>query len=167
MNKDDVQDIVIPLLGEYLGVQPIESDQDSEPPTGIHIAFNFTVPYTKDVGSPDRTYEPDADGLKMVQEEDYKMVISLTSIAPVETTGGHTAAKRESLSLAVRAADWFRFYGEIDLMLEGIAITGITDVVNRDSINEDEYRNGFDVTLRVRKRLEQNIDYFTSVEYQF
>lgn len=166
MDKEKVQDIVIPLLAEYLAVQPVEADQDVDNvPEGVHLSFDFIVPYTADVGTPDRTHRSEDGKLYVVHDEDYKMTLSLTAIAPIKAVGGHAEAKRESLSLANRAADWFRFFGELDLMFEGIAILNITDIANRDSLNEDEYRNGFDVVFRVHKTLEKQIDYFDHVEY--
>lgn len=165
MNKEDIQDAIIPLLSTFMGTQLYEANQDTNVPEGPHAIFNFTSPYIKDVGMESRGIIAHDNNLEITHSEDFKFTMSLTVVVPVEGAD-HNKAKSLSLQMAQTMRDWFAFYGEEAIMMFGIAVTNLTDVTDRNSINEDEYRNGFDITGRAHRVLSKTIDYFDKTEIQ-
>lgn len=155
MDKESLQAAIIPPLAVFLGLQPFEADQGNDTPEGPHIIFTATSPYIKDLGKPISYTVPGYDSLTRVQEDSHKVVLSFTAIAE---TGA------DALELALRVFDWFKFYGEDALMNADVAITNLTEIGNRDSINEYEARRGFDVTLRVSKTLTKTVDYIADID---
>lgn len=154
MDKESLQTVIIPPLAEFLGIQPFESNQGNDVPEGPHIIFTATSPYIKDVGRPITYTVPGVDSLTRVMEDNHKVVLSFTAIAE---TGA------DAFKMALNVFDWFRFYGEDTLMNADIAVLNLTEVGNRDSINEDEARRGFDVTLRVSKALSKTVGYIETI----
>lgn len=155
MDKESAQAAIIPPLAEFLGMQPFEADQGNDAPDGPHVIFTATSPYIKDSGKPISYTVPGDTSLTRVMEDNHKIVLSFTAIAE---TGA------AAFELAMNVFDWFKFYGYDAIDAADIAILNITEVVNRDSINEDEARRGFDVTLRVSKTLTQTVNYIETIE---
>lgn len=156
MDKETIQDAIIPLLSSFLSVQLVESGQAGDVPDGPHVVFTATLPYGKDVGRPDRSYVSGPDTLDKKQDEDFITVWSFTSIHD---------SRASSISLAQQTRDWFSFYGEDFLSELDIAVVNITGMSNRDSVNEYEYRNGFDVTLRAHRQITASVGYFDKINY--
>lgn len=155
MNATEVQDTVIPLITEYMSVMVIEADQPGEYPDAPHVVFKITVPYTKSIGRPAVTGEERPEGYSEVLTEDYNLTISFTSVSE---------AVEEARANAQRIRDWFEFFGYEELSLLNVAISGLGDVQNRNSVIDDESREGFDVVLRVHRELTRIIPWIENVE---
>lgn len=155
MRVPEVQDAIIPLIADYTGVRVIEADQKIEYPDAPHVVFKFTVPYNKSTGRPSVTGSNTPDGYSEVMEEDYNMTVSFTAVSESLDDARQTA-------MSIR--DWFDFNGADDLRAAGIAIVSIGDVQNRDSVIDEESREGFDVILRVHRKLTRVIPWIERVE---
>lgn len=155
MDKESLQAAIIPPLAEFLGIQPFEANQGNDVPEGPHVIFTATSPYIKDVGKAVSYTIPGESSLTRVMEDNHKIVLSFTAIAE---TGA------DAFGMALNVFDWFRFYGEEILDAADVAVLNLTEVGNRDSINEDEARRGFDVTLRVSKTLTKTVDFIETIE---
>lgn len=153
MNLSDVRNYLIPLLKAHTGVSVIEADQGGEIPDGNHAVYKFTVPYSKEVGRPNVSYD-DSETYNQIQSEDYRITLSVTAISEDND---------DSTSLAQNIHDWFTFYGEDSMQSAGIVPVSVGDLGNRDSVNDDETRQGFDVILRLSRELTREIGYYDKV----
>lgn len=160
MNAADVQNAVIPLIKSFIGFPVIEADQVGEIPEGPHVVFKFTVSYTKGVGRPDVRSEEDSTvrGLNRIQSEDYNMTVSFTAVTDIEE---ESTTARE---IAQEVRDWFDFYGYDEMSAAGIVVVSLGDVGDRNSVNDEEDRQGFDSILRVRRELVKSIPWIEKTE---
>jgi hypothetical protein len=155
MNISELRDFLIPLLKNHAEVPVIEADQGGEIPDGEHAVYKFIAPYVKEVGMPNVRYSGSASFLKQHHDEDYRATISITAISDENDN---------SLELAMSMREWFTFYGVDRLQTAGITAVTIGDIGNRDSVNDDETRQGFDVSLRIPRELSREVDYFNRVD---
>jgi hypothetical protein len=146
---------MIPKLFAFVGCPIIEADQAmGDIPDGRHVIFKFTTAHAKDVGLPNYSHEYALNEFRETLSDDMKVIISVTAID--ETNAGSIAAAQD-------VKEWLEFHGADDLDAAGIVVADIGDIASRDSINEDERRNGFDVTLRVSRTVTKTADYIESV----
>lgn len=153
MNISDVRNSLIPLLKAHTGRPVIEADQGGEVPDGEHVVYKFTTPYAKEIGMPNVRYSGSSD-LDKTQAEEYRITLSLTAIAEDNDI---------SMNLAQSLRDWFTFYGQEIMQGLGIAAVTIGDINNRDSVNDDETRQGFDISLRITREISRKMDYYNKV----
>lgn len=144
----DVQNVIVKRIREHAGFPFIQADQGGEIPDGPHAVFKFTVPYNKGIGRPTITTDEDAEGFKRMQSETYNITLSVTAVTDWKDPDG-------ALALAQSIRDWFDFHGYETLDDNGIVVANLTDIGNRDTINDEEARRGFDAILRVSRELVQ------------
>jgi hypothetical protein len=154
MNIAGVRDALIPLLKTYAGIPIIEADQGGEVPEGNHAVYKFTSPYIRENQRPNVIYNQ-GNVLSQTQSEEYRITLSITAVAEDND---------DSLELAQALYDWFSFHGQDHMLNADIVPLSIGDIANRDSVNDDETRQGFDVTFRVSRELVRDIDFFESIE---
>lgn len=157
MNVISVQNAIIRLIKAYTGRPIIQADQSGELPEGPHAIFKFIVPYSKGVGRPEVSSKVDEHGLTRIQTETFNMTVSFTAISDVEDPDA-------SIELAQSIHDWFDFVGYDDMSAAGIVVSSLGDIGNRDSVNDDESRQGFDVILRTRREISKASGWIESVE---
>jgi hypothetical protein len=156
MTPLEIQNAIIPKVNAYVGFPVIESNQTiGDIPDGRHAVFTFLTPHGVDTGGANYSNADTADGYQETRSDDIRVVMSITSID--STTHG-------SIEAAQAIREWFEFYGADDLYLSDIALVSIGDMGNRDSINEDERRSGFDITLRVGREMTRTADYIETIE---
>lgn len=157
MNALDIQNAIIPRIFAVVGFPLVEADQMDrmeERLEGTHAVFKFTTPHGKDNGQADYTEQDTGAELRQSMVESVRVVLSITGIAD---------KAHASIEAARALRDWFTFHGVEDMQDTGIAVISIGDIGNRDSVNEDETRNGFDVTLRTGREVSRVIEYFDAV----
>lgn len=157
MNTAGIQDTIIGPLEAHTGVPFVMSGQDGEIPDGPHFVFTFTVPYTKGVGRPTIRTEADETELRRIQSEQYNVTLSITAVTAWDDS-------EQCVELAQAARDWLEFFGYDTLSAADIVVANLTDVGNRDSVNDDETRWGFDAIFRVSRELVQAINWIERVE---
>lgn len=157
MNTANIQDTIIGPLEAHTGVTFVMSGQDGEIADAPHVVFTFTVPYTKGVGRPTQRIESNAEGVRRIQSEQYNVTLSITAVTDWEES-------ERCVELAQAARDWFDFFGYDVLSAADIVAANLTDVQNRDSVNDDESRWGFDAMLRVSRELVQSTNWIERVE---
>lgn len=166
MDEIKIRSLLIPKLKEHVKVPVIEGNQYMEPPESDHIVFNW-IANAKDIGMESIEYGTDEEGnANVTYSLDYRSTLSLTSVCEVTDTGTHSQAKDKSYNLAQLGRQWFTFIGRSYIIANGIAVVEVTGIQSRDSINEEEYRRGFDVSLRYRDVVTVPIDYFTKIYVQ-
>lgn len=122
-------------LREYLGIQMIRSDQTANQPAYPYGTGKATTPAAANNG----TWQKHEDG------KDRLMVKSIWSFSFL------SADYDQSVSLAIRAREWFEHSGRAWLSERGITVQSTTNITNRDNILTVEYerKNGFDVVFYV------------------
>lgn len=162
-----IRDELIPELKKKVGFPIIQGNQNVTPPETDHAVFNFTTLAQKDVGLESLTMEPGADGeLYAVYTQEFKTVMSLTTVVEVDGDVTHAAAQDASLKNASDMLQWFTIFGRSFIISKNIAVTNVSEIQPRDSINEDEYRWGFDVTMRYTQEVRVKEDFFTQIYVQ-
>lgn len=156
MSVKAIHNTLIPAIEAYCNVPIIRADQMGDKPSGAHAAYKITSPYIKGVGQPDRIMVPGELTMQDKSIESYKIVVSMTAYDMDDDT---------SMELAQSMYDWFAFHGEETLETAGVVVAEQTGVTNRDAflVNDYERRNGFDVTLRVRRELVKETPFFDSI----
>lgn len=144
MTANDIQIAIIDALTLYAGFPVIESDQDGDRPEGTHSVFTWTMDAGKDIGRPDYMLN---QSYAETMTEGVRFVLSFTAVAGFNYL---------SQAAAHKVRDWFRFIGEEVLDAAGVVVVDVTDIGNRNSVDEDERRNGFDVFMRSTRTLTKN-----------
>lgn len=162
MRATEIRAAIIPALHQFVSVPVIESSQNGDVPEGPHFVYTFTSTDAAE-GVAAVTYKAGVSKLTKTMEQDAQSVISLTVVVSSDEQGSTPAAKAEAYRLTDLAFDWFRFYGEDTMGDAGIALVNLSTITPRSGIDDGEYRRGFDITLRSRTRLSQDIDYFDKV----
>lgn len=156
MTPLEIQNAIIPKAFAHAGFPIIEAEQTlGKIPDGPHAIFKFTTADGKDVGQPNFAVEQTAEEYRETMSEDVRVVVSVTAIAE---------ENHASIGAAQAIRNWFTFHGYEDMDNAGIVVVSVGDIGNRDSINEDERRNGFDVTLRVARELSRVSTYIETAE---
>ncbi len=135
INYDSVRRTVVAGLKSYVDCPVIRSNQNAEPPDYPYISYTITTLGKQKNG----TYCVAADGTR------YKELLQTWSITALSDDAS------ESVTNALKAKEWFSLVGNIHLSDNGVIVKETTDITNRDNIltTEYEYRNGFDVVLRL------------------
>lgn len=157
MKITEARDILIPAIAAFCKVPIIQADQTGDIPDGPHATYKFTTPYAKDVGQAETTFHSTDEGMELHHKENYKATLSITAYA-MDSDISH--------DLAQQIHDWFGYQGHILLDNYGIVVVEKTNVVNRDAIFVEEYerRNGFDVIMRLSRKIIHDVDYFEYVD---
>lgn len=138
-------------LGQHLGVPVIRGNQTAQAPSGSYVIYNVTTI----AGANNGTWQKHADGI------DRLMVRSIWSFSTLSTD------YEESVSLAIKAREWFEHTGRVWLADRGITVQSTTEINNRDNILTVEYerKNGFDVVFYVFDEVADPVEeYITEVE---
>lgn len=154
---DIVRAAIVPELNTFCAVPIIEADQTGDKPSGQHATFKFTSTRIKDVGQAEEKPVETNTTYKLQRIEQYKIVMSITAFDD---------SADDSEQLANKIYDWFDFYGVDILAQNNIVVVSKTGIQNRDVFIADYYerRNGFDVTVRVTKVIERDINSIGEVE---
>lgn len=130
-----VRRVVVTGLKNYVNCPVIRSNQNAEPPDYPYISYTITT-LEKSTGG---TYCIAEDGTR------YKEVSQYWSITALSDNSS------ESVSIALKAKEWFSLVGNVLLSDNGVIVKDVTDVTNRDNLitTEYEYRNGFDTVFRL------------------
>lgn len=135
VDYEAVRRVVVTGLKNYVNCPVIRSNQNAEPPDYPYISYTIITP-EKSTGG---TYCISEDGTR------YKDATQTWSITALSDNSS------ESVSIALKVKEWFSLVGNIYLSDNGVIVENTTDVTNRDNLltTEYEYRNGFDVVLRL------------------
>lgn len=122
-------------LREHLGIEVIQGNQTALPPSYPYGTYNVTTI----AGANNGTWQVDADGKAR------KRVRSIWSFSWLSDDWD------ESVTLAIKAKNWFEHTGRAWLSEKGITVQSVTEITNRDNILTVEYerKNGFDVVFYV------------------
>jgi hypothetical protein len=158
---DDVRNVIVSMLAEYLGVPGVLSDQ-VQPVPGEWPFFYYSV-LTSYVPLGDRGNQSQAlngDGItverKRVENPYATLSFTFCSINRWEcdetgkATETYIYGEDEANRLAEKAQGWFLHVAYNDLSNLGIVINQVTNTTNRTSLVVDEAarRYGFDVRVR-------------------
>lgn len=159
MSIVDFREIIIPAIKKFVAAPIIEADQTEDRPDEPHVTYKVTLPYSKDVGGPDVQTIQYADRIELQQSEQHKATVSINTFAFDDPDKGIFDL---SVNLAQQIYDWFTFYGVELLDQYDIVIVELTDVTNRDAIIVEDYerRHGFDVIMRMNRKMVKVVDYF-------
>jgi hypothetical protein len=148
---------LIPKIKAFANVPIIEAEQTGDKPDGPHVTFKITTPYGKDRGQAEERGLALQDRFVMSRVESFKRIVSFTA---------YDLDNDASFDLAQAIHDWFDFYGYDQLRVLDFVVVDSTAVQNRDAFVLDGYerRNGFDVTLRLTREIQQEFDYIERVD---
>lgn len=137
-------------LKKHLGVEVIQGNQIAPAPAYPYCSYNVTTIASANNG----TWQQDADG------KDRKLVRSIWSFSCLSDDWD------ESVSMAIKAKDWFEHTGRLWLSEKGITVQSVTEITNRDNILTVEYerKNGFDVVFYVYDEVESLADTIGIIE---
>lgn len=137
---DEMREDVPKGLSEYTGVPVIRGNQTANKPKYPFLSYNVTTIASENNG----TWQQHDDGI------DRKMVRSIWSFSALSDDWD------ESVSLAIKAREWFDHSGRLYLDEHGYTVQSVTEVTNRDNILTVEYerKNGFDVVFYVYDEVE-------------
>ena len=157
MNYQEIRNIIVKGLHDYLLCDVVPTDTIDKRPSYPYLSYKFTslnIPQgshnmIRDVvpsGTSDFEFN-----IEYTKEEQPKMVISVNSYSNDEI---------ESYEMALRARDWFEFYGYYYLKNNGIVVNSIGNVQDRTVLIVDDYekRQGFDVTIRISISIKMAIE---------
>ena len=135
VDYEAVRRVVAAALKSYVNCPVIRSNQNTEPPDYPYISYTITT-LEKSTGG---TYCIAKDGTR------YKDVAQYWSITALSDNSS------ESVTIALKAKEYFSLVGNVHLSDNGVVVKETTDITNRDNLitTEYEYRNGFDVVLRL------------------
>ena len=136
----EMRKTVLKGLMDYIGVPVIRGNQTAPAPPYPYGSYNITTLASKNSG----TWQQHSDGI------DRLMVRSVWSFSFL------SADWDESVSLAIKAREWFDRTGHAWLADRGITVQSTTEITNRDNILTVEYerKNGFDVVFYVFHEVE-------------
>lgn len=136
-----VRRVVVSGLKNYVNCPVVRSSQNAEPPDYPYISYTITT-LAKSKGG---TYCIAEDGTR------YKELLQTWSITALSDNAS------ESMQNALKAKEWFDIAGNIFLSDNGVVVKNTTDINNRDNFitTEYEYRNGFDVVLRLAETVSE------------
>lgn len=157
MNVTTFKNAVIPKIKAFTGFPIIQADQIGNAPEGPHVVYKITTSHGKDRGQAEETGLALHDKFVLLRTESFRRVISFTAYAMEDD---------DSLELAQAVHDWFTFAGYDELSMLGIVLIEATTVQNRDAFVLEEYerRNGFDVTLRMTRETQRELDYIERID---
>lgn len=137
---DKLREVIPKGLQEHLGIKVIRGNQTAPAPPYPYGTYNVTTIASANNG----TWEIHADG------KDRKLVKSTWSFSFLSDDWD------ESVSLAIKAREWFDHSGRVWLADRGITIQSTTGITNRDNILTVDYerKNGFDVVFYVYYEVE-------------
>lgn len=132
----NLENTVTDGLEKYLGCPVIRSNQNEEPPKYPYLSYTRINPKGESKAMSYGVYE---DG---------------TERTPTTHTWSITALSdddAESLTLAVKACEWFMRVGTVYLNDNDVVVGSVSGVTNRDNLLtvDYEYRNGFDVVFNI------------------
>lgn len=135
IDYDAVRRTVVTGLRQYVNCPVIRSNQNTEPPDYPYISYTITTLGKQNNG----TYCVAEDGTR------YKDLLQTWSITALSDDAS------ESVTIALKAKEWFSLVGNTHLSDNGVIVAETTDITNRDNLitTEYEYRNGFDVVFRL------------------
>lgn len=163
MDELKIRSLLIPKLFEHVGVPVIEGNQYATPPEAEHFVYNWiTMGSDEQLESISTTFDEEGNGY-VTYTQDHRSTLSLTAISPVLDDMTHSEAKDKGYRMAQSAKDWFTFGARSFIIATGIAVVSVTELNNRDSINEEEYRQGFDVSIRYSREVKVPVDYFEKI----
>lgn len=135
MTLKEMRETILTGLREHLGIKMIRADQTSPAPAYPYGTAKATTP----AGANNGTYQKHEDGI------DRLMVQSIWSFSFLSKDYD------ESVSLALKARQWFLHTGRVWLSDRGITVSSATEINNRDNILTVDYesKHGFDVFFYV------------------
>lgn len=147
--------IIIPINNYLEGIPIIQSNQEGEPPETPHFIFTFITQFIAAGGQPYDVYEDAGTDLIATRIEGFNFTVSFTAIS---------GSEEESTLMCMRLRKWFTIFGEDYLDENALVIDNISDIQNRDSFDEDENRQGFDVTFATYEETSRIIDWFDTIK---
>ncbi|MED4140855.1 hypothetical protein P4652_21775 [Priestia megaterium] len=136
----------------------IPADTTKEIPALPYGTIKITSPYIRSGEGQGSEYIQDiADKSYHVRDERYKQVLSLNIFAETE---------EESIEYAKTIHKWFLFFGRTFLQEQQIVVLKVGDVESRTTflLESYEYKQGFDVRIRLAEQYSQEIDYIDSIQ---
>lgn len=155
MTANDIRLAIIDALTTHAGFPVIEADQDGDRPEGTHAVFKFTLPHGKDVGRPDYSGQLNGGVYSEVMTAGVRFVMSVTAIDEKDYI---------SMDAAQALHDWFTFHGYEIMDGAGVVVVSVSDIGDRNSLDDEEKRRGFDVFLRSARTISRVSNYIETVE---
>lgn len=142
--------IVARGLSKYLNCSVIRSNQNVEPPPYPYVSYGVITPMSVNNG----TYGVYTDG---VARKPFTQSWSVSVLSDDSS---------ESVTLALKAREWFDYAGRTYLKDNNIIVQSVTSVSNRDNVISYgyEYKNGFDVFFWLLDEIEITDDLVESIE---
>lgn len=147
MDYKTIRNCIVKGLNDYLKMDVVPTDNVKKKPKYPYLSYKFislNIPQnhhliTDTVPSENTEFDFDIEYTKIEQP---KMIISISSYSNDEV---------ESYDLALKAKEWFKFYGYYYLKANRIIVNHVGNVQDRTIQIVDDYekRQGFDVTIRV------------------
>lgn len=139
---DSIRRLIVKGLKDYLKIAVIRSNQAGTPPPYPYLSYTITSPSSQNKGS----YGVYSDGLRR------KPITQGLSF----TIQSDDAIK--VMELALKAKDWFEYYGNPYFDEHDIIVQSVSGIANRDNLLtiEYEYRLGFDVVLWLLNEVDSN-----------
>lgn len=136
----NIRTVIADALAEYTGCPVVMANQTAHIPKYPYISFTVTTPARSNNG----TYGAYSDG---VYKKPINQIWSFTA---------QSGAPDEAQELALKAHNYFDYIGIEHLKENGIVVSRLGDITNRDSLLSVnyEYRNGFDVTFGLMDKID-------------
>ena len=133
IDYENMRNIVVKGLKDYLQCPVIRTNQNEEPPAYPYVSYTITTLASENKG----TYGEYSDG------QDRKPITQTWSITAQSDKSG------EDIELIMKAREWLERVGNLYLNDNNIIVQSVGNVSNRDNVltMEYEYKHGFDVVF--------------------
>lgn len=137
-------------LKKYLGCEVIQANQTAQIPKYPYVSYTIITPLAM------------KKNMYCVDDNNHYNTATQTWSFTVQSDND-----TESMVKAIKAHEWFNYVGRICLSDNNIVIASVGNVGNRDTLIDIdyEYRNGFDVTLRLSNVVNiADLEYIGTIE---
>lgn len=155
MTAREARNSIIKGLHEYLGVEVYKSNQIVKERYPPYIIYSILSPYMPGSALGEYRIEKEGEKAMEIRKEQPSLSISFT-VCSVDRIDGEKRifGDDEAMDLAEQAEGWFLHTGYDYISQNGMTVTDVTNVQNREVLLVDEEANryGFDVTVRYVKQ---------------
>lgn len=152
----NIRNSIVKVLHEHTGAPVVPTDTTARRPDYPYITYKIISSYDSNtfslIDEPIDTGKPDCgNGVKVIRMEQPLLNLSINTYSDCEETAH---------ALAVKARDWFTFYGDFFFVDLNVAVVSATNITDRaQQIVEDfEMRYGFDVKIRAARAIVKRVD---------
>ena len=157
---EDVRNVIVKGLTQYMGVPVILSDQIKKETPVPFMIYSVVSPHIPAAGVVyARRFAEDGHDVESVRTEQPTATLSFTACSENrDGSGGKVSGESEAIALAEKATGWFRHVGYHLLQSAGLVVVEVQSPAPRSTfvVVETARRWGFDVTIRYSHTIVRN-----------